>query len=71
MTPGIDIVPTPDRAVDEAGVRSVRDPQDWPIVRAARAAGVDVIVTGDKDLVDAGLDHPVIQTPAQFLATRP
>ena len=42
-----------------------------PIVRAARAAGVHVIVTGDKDLVDAGLDHPVIQTPAQFLATRP
>jgi len=68
ITPGIGIVPTPEAVGPEADIRAVRDPQDWPILRAAVAAGVDAIITGDKDLLDAGLVCPEAITPAQFLA---
>ena len=66
MRSGIAVVPTPD-SVDGVDVERVRDVKDWPIVRAAVAAGVDAIVTGDKDLLDAGLARPLMLTPAQFL----
>jgi len=64
---GMDIVPTPDTAGSAVSLDKIRDPKDWPILRAALAAGVDVIVTGDKDLVDAGLTTPRVLTPAAFL----
>lgn len=66
MAPGIDIVPTPG-SIEGVDVSSVRDPEDWPIVWAAVAAGVDIIVTGDKDLLEAGLARPGMLTPALFL----
>ena len=68
IEPGIKIVPTPEAVATDIDVESVRDPKDWPILRAALAAGVDVIVTGDKDILDAGLPHPAVMTPAQFFA---
>lgn len=45
----------------------VRDSDDRPILRAAIAAHADIIVTGDLDLLEANLTHPIILTPAQFL----
>jgi len=65
---GIEIMPTPDAVAADVDVESIRDPKDWPILRAALAAHVDVIVTGDKDFLDAGLPHPTVMTPAEFLA---
>ncbi len=47
--------------------RKIRDVKDRPILRAALAGKVDVIVTGDKDFLDAHLDWPLIMTPAEFL----
>lgn len=49
------IVVTPEgKMSDEA---QVRDVNDRPILRAARAAGVDVLVTGDKDFLDSTVDN--------------
>ena len=44
-------------AADPAGttLSGLRDPSDIPIVRSAIAAGAEVLVTGDKDLLEADL----------------
>jgi putative PIN family toxin of toxin-antitoxin system len=67
IEPGVKIVPTPEAAPGGVDQTKVRDPKDWPILRAALAAHA-AIVTGDKDLIDAVLPHPKRLTPAQFLA---
>ena len=46
----------------------VRDVKDHPILCAAVAAGVDVVVTGDKDLIEAGLTSVKVVHPADFIA---
>jgi putative PIN family toxin of toxin-antitoxin system len=48
----------------------IRDVKDRPILRAAMAAHVDVIITGDKDFLEAGLAIPAILTSAEFLSRR-
>ena len=45
----------------------VRDSDDRPILRAAINAKADVIITGDNDLLEANIEHPIICTPAQFI----
>lgn len=50
------------------GESVVRDQQDWPIIRAARGGGCDVIITGDHDVLDAGLRHPLAVSPGAWLA---
>lgn len=45
----------------------VRDAADRPILRAAINANADILLTGDKDFLESGIDHPQILTPAQFL----
>ncbi len=40
---------------------------DRPILRAAMKAGTDVLLTGDKDFLESGLQKPVIMTPAEFV----
>lgn len=47
--------------------RKIRDIKDRPILRAALEGNVDVIVTGDKDFLEAKIDWPMIMTPAEFL----
>jgi len=46
---------------------TIRDVNDRPILRAARKAGVDVFVTGDKDFLESNVTNPRIMTAAQFL----
>ena len=46
----------------------IRDSKDRPLLRAAVVANVDVIVTGDKDFLEAGIEFPPIMSPAQFLS---
>ena len=46
---------------------SVRDVNDWPILRAAIIANADVLITGDKDLLESGITTPRIITPADFM----
>lgn len=61
-------VTTPQHA--DADETQIRDPKDRPILRGARAAGADVLLTGDRDLLDAGIDAPEIldaATPSKRL----
>jgi predicted nucleic acid-binding protein len=37
------------------------------VLRAAVAADVDMIVTGDKDLLESGIERPRIISPADFV----
>lgn len=43
-----------------------RDRKDDYLVALARQEAVDAIVSGDRDLVDAGLSRPVVWTPRQL-----
>jgi len=45
----------------------VRDAADRPILRAAISAGIDVLVTGDKDFLLSGIKNPKIMTPVAFV----
>ena len=61
----LELVPIP---TDENVLESqIRDVNDRPILRAAIAAKVDVLLTGDKDFLESGLENPVVMTPADFL----
>ncbi len=40
---------------------------DRPILRAAVNANVDIILTGDNDFLEAGIQHPRIMNAATFL----
>jgi uncharacterized protein len=43
-----------------------RDPDDDYLLALARAAEVDVLVSGDRDLTDLVGTQPPIETPSQF-----
>ena len=45
----------------------IRDANDRPILRAAIMVGADIILTGDKDFLESGIERPLIVTPAEFL----
>jgi len=45
----------------------ISDPKDQPILDAAVAADVDVLVSGDKHFVEVAPGRPNILTPARFL----
>lgn len=61
----LELVPIP---MDENVTESlIRDINDCPILRAAIAAKADIILTGDKDFLESGLENPVVMTPAKFL----
>lgn len=49
----------------------ISDPADQPILDAAVAGAVDVIVTGDKAFLSLGLDRPLILTARAFLEWNP
>ena len=52
---------------EEESEQKIRDTNDRPILRAAIAARADVILTGDKDYLESGLEKPAIMPPAEFL----
>ncbi len=43
-----------------------RDPKDAPILATLMVSGADVLVSGDRDLLELRKQHP-IQTPAEFV----
>ena len=64
----VEIIATPPEALfDGNGEGRIRDVNDRPIYRAAIAAMVDAILTGDKDFLDSGLSHPKMLTAAEFV----
>ena len=61
----LELVPVPvDEDVSESQIRDVKD---RPILRAALMAKAEILVTGDKDFLESGLEHPEIMAPAEFL----
>ncbi|MCD8050018.1 MAG: putative toxin-antitoxin system toxin component, PIN family [Clostridia bacterium] len=59
------IIDTPtDEAEQE---KSIRDTKDRPIMRAAINADVDILLTGDKDFLESGIEKPMIMTAAEFM----
>ncbi len=59
------IVPTP---VTSTGKEApIRDAKDMPILRAAIAAKADLLLTGDKDFLEAGIERPQVVSVARFL----
>jgi len=59
------VVPTPMDEIDDED--KIRDTSDRPILRAAIAAGVDILITGDKDFLESNVRIPKIMTIAAFL----
>lgn len=63
----LELVPIPtDENMSES---QIRDINDRPILRAALEAKADVLLTGDKDFLESGLEKPTIMTPTEFLRT--
>jgi predicted nucleic acid-binding protein len=54
-------------ALDLEVEMKIRDISDRLILRAAIAANVDVIITGDKDFLESGVSNPRIMTAAEFV----
>jgi predicted nucleic acid-binding protein len=65
----VEIISTPPEETDTGaeGENKIRDLNDRPIYRAAVAAGVDSILTGDKDFLESGITIPQIRTAAEFV----
>ena len=62
----LELVPVPEEENDDEAL--IRDIKDRPILRAAIKANADVLLTGDRDFLEAGLTAHVVLTPAEFLA---
>lgn len=62
----LEVVPTPEK--EDPAEQKVRDAMDRHILRAAIQAKADVLLTGDKDFLESGIDNPKIMTAAQFIA---
>ena len=61
----LQLIETP---VDEVATeQAIRDTKDRPILRAAINSDVDILLTGDKDFLEAALDRPKPMTAAEFL----
>lgn len=63
----VEIVSTPPFEEQVQEESAIRDMKDRPILRAAIAAQVDALLTGDKDFLESGLSHPRILTAAEYL----
>ena len=67
MALSAEIIFTPPDEESRESESKIRDIKNRPILRAALAAKVDAIITGDRDFLEANLDEPKIMTAAEFL----
>ena len=61
----MEVVPTPKTEVESE--EKIRDITDRPILRAAVYAQADILLTGDKDFLEADVKVPKIVTATEFL----
>ena len=61
----LEVVPIPVIEYDIEG--KVRDIKDRPILRAAINAGADILLTGDKDFLESGIEDPRVMTASEFV----
>ena len=63
--PVLQVIETPVLEIEQE--QTVRDVKDRPILRAAINADVDILLTGDKDFLEADIEKPKAMTAAEFL----
>ena len=68
LTLSAEIVRTPPVEEQVPAESSIRDVNDRPILRAAIAAKVDVLLTGDRDFLESSITNPQIMTAAEFVS---
>ena len=64
VLPHMTIIPVPEEEIPLE--KKIRDIDDRLILRAAVNAEIDIIISGDKDLLESGVKDPAILTPFQF-----
>ena len=62
---GVELIAVPDEYIDLES--KIRDFDDRTIYRTAVKAKTDIILTGDKDLLESGITSPQIMTAREFL----
>ena len=45
----------------------IRDPKDRPVLRAAIECGSEILITGDKDLLESSITYPEIMSAYDFI----
>lgn len=61
----LELVPIP--TSENTSELQIRDVNDRPILRAAIEAKTDILLTGDKDFLESGVENPLIMTPTDFI----
>lgn len=61
----LEVIPMP--VIEYDTENQIRDINDRPILRAALYANADILLTGDKDFLESGLQKPQILTAAEFI----
>ena len=61
----LQVIETPVIEIEQE--QTVRDIKDRPILRAAVNADIDILLTGDKDFLEANIEKPKTMTAAEFL----
>lgn len=61
------IVVVPTLETQKPEERLIRDVKDRQILRAAISSNADLLLTGDKDFLEASIENPQIVSVAQFL----
>jgi len=67
MLDEVELIKTPPESEKIPEEELIRDIDDRPLLRAAIAVNVDIIVTGDKDFLESGITNPKILTPAELV----
>jgi predicted nucleic acid-binding protein len=62
----LEIVPIP--VEEDLAEQKIRDVNDRGILRAALFADADYLLTGDKDFLESGIEHPEIISAVAFVA---
>lgn len=63
---GYELVYTPHNM--QAGLFTIRDMNDYPVLYTAIVEDVDILITGDKDFTDIPIERPEILMPTDFIA---
>ena len=61
----LELVPIP--TSENTSELQIRDVNDRPILRAAIEAKADILLTGDKDFLESGVENPLIMTPTDLI----
>ena len=61
----IQVVPTPE--IESTEESKIRDLKDRPILRAAKAANADLLLTGDLDFLESDIKNPRIISASAFI----